>query len=108
MSTAKVTGTKWYGGTTVTVECPHANSMGVLETEDCQADVECELNGTEWTIPVQCENCGNLLGGDVNVRARIEAECAAVVDNYDPTPWCGGCGSMTRSGCDCGPIAEND
>lgn len=28
--------------------------------------------------------------------------------DVDPTPWCAGCGSMTKSGCDCGPIAEND
>jgi hypothetical protein len=26
----------------------------------------------------------------------------------DPTPWCSGCGSMTRKGCDCGPIADNN
>ncbi len=29
-------------------------------------------------------------------------------DEYDPTPWCMGCGSMTQSGCNCGPIAENN
>jgi hypothetical protein len=28
--------------------------------------------------------------------------------NYDPTPWCSGCGAMKRSQCDCGPIAENE
>lgn len=28
--------------------------------------------------------------------------------DYDPTPWCSGCGSKTEAGCDCGPIAEND
>jgi len=27
--------------------------------------------------------------------------------NYDPTPWCTWCGSMTKTGCDCGPIADN-
>jgi NADH pyrophosphatase NudC (nudix superfamily) len=30
------------------------------------------------------------------------------LDNYDPTPWCSYCGSKTRAGCDCGPIAENE
>lgn len=29
-------------------------------------------------------------------------------EDYDPTPYCAGCGSMTRSGCHCGPIAENE
>jgi hypothetical protein len=28
--------------------------------------------------------------------------------DYDPTPWCGGCGARKRSDCHCGPIAEND
>ena len=28
-------------------------------------------------------------------------------DEYDPTPWCAACGSMTKAGCNCGPIAEN-
>jgi hypothetical protein len=29
-------------------------------------------------------------------------------DKDDPTPWCSGCGSITKAGCDCGPIAENE
>lgn len=28
--------------------------------------------------------------------------------DYDPTPWCSGCGSMRRENCHCGPIAENE
>lgn len=28
--------------------------------------------------------------------------------DYDPTPWCGGCGARNRSDCHCGPIAENE
>lgn len=27
---------------------------------------------------------------------------------YDPTPWCSGCGAMKQKNCDCGPIAAND
>lgn len=27
---------------------------------------------------------------------------------YDPTPWCGGCGARRKSDCHCGPLAEND
>jgi hypothetical protein len=26
----------------------------------------------------------------------------------DPTPWCTGCGAMTKEKCDCLPIAENN
>jgi len=29
-------------------------------------------------------------------------------ENYDPTPWCAGCGAMKQKDCHCGPIAEND
>lgn len=31
-----------------------------------------------------------------------------LVDNYDPSPWCSGCGAGSSATCDCGPIAEND
>ena len=30
------------------------------------------------------------------------------LDNYDPTPYCSGCGAMTKAKCNCGPIADND
>jgi hypothetical protein len=33
---------------------------------------------------------------------------ASAIDNYDPSPWCHQCGAMTRSQCDCGPIADNN
>jgi hypothetical protein len=39
--------------------------------------------------------------------AEHEADCR-LNPEYDPTPWCGGCGSRTKSGCHCGPIAENE
>ena len=29
-------------------------------------------------------------------------------EDYDPTPYCGWCKSMTREGCDCGPISKDD
>lgn len=29
-------------------------------------------------------------------------------DEYDPTPWCNGCGARTSRDCVCGPLAEND
>jgi hypothetical protein len=32
----------------------------------------------------------------------------ACYENYDPTPWCAGCGAMKQKDCHCGPIAEND
>lgn len=38
-------------------------------------------------------------------------ECRSVdtIDfDYDPTPWCSGCGAMTRRACGCGDIVENN
>ena len=61
--------------TVATVECPHANSMGVAETEDCGAKIECAYEDGGWTIPSQCDRCGYLLGGDVNMRALLVAQC---------------------------------
>ncbi len=29
-------------------------------------------------------------------------------ENYDSTPWCGGCGARKQADCHCGPIAAND
>lgn len=29
-------------------------------------------------------------------------------ENYDPTPWCSGCGAMKKKDCHCGPFAENN
>jgi len=37
-----------------------------------------------------------------------EAETAEVSEDYDPTPWCLGCGAMTEDRCDCGPICDNN
>lgn len=36
-----------------------------------------------------------------------ETDCREHPD-YDPTPWCNGCGARKRSDCHCGPLAEND
>ena len=103
---ARVTGSDYDGNTVVTVECEQANSMGVLETEDCGAEIECTKIGGVWLIPAQCDSCTNPI--DRALASILGAECEDAVDNYDPTPWCGGCGSMTRSGCDCGPIARDN
>ena len=105
---AKVVGSDYNSDAVVQIECPHDNSMGVLESEPCETEIECTDARVGWVIPAQCPTCTNLLGADKNIRAEIEAACDWAVENYDPTPWCSGCGSMTRAGCGCGPRAEND
>lgn len=39
---------------------------------------------------------------------RVSIALAETNDNYDPTPWCNGCRSKTKGGCNCGPIADNE
>lgn len=34
--------------------------------------------------------------------------CRHCDPEYDPTPWCSGCGARRRSDCHCGPIADNE
>lgn len=29
-------------------------------------------------------------------------------EEYDPTPYCSGCKTMTKTKCNCGPIADNE
>lgn len=31
-----------------------------------------------------------------------------IEDDYEPTPWCHGCGSMTQAKCYCGELAGNE
>ena len=37
-----------------------------------------------------------------------EDECGFEGEDYDPTPWCTGCWSMTKANCNCGETAENN
>jgi hypothetical protein len=45
---------------------------------------------------------------DTELRDLYRAWRQQADEDYDPTPWCSGCGAMKRAQCDCGPIAEND
>ena len=47
-------------------------------------------------------------GEGVGVYYTRKAAEAAAACGCDPTPWCNSCGSMTKRGCDCGPIADNN
>ncbi len=64
-----------------------------------------EFNQHEWKRGLGilvCKNCGLVKGSGF---AKCEL---AKPDDYDPTPWCSGCGAMKASQCNCGPLAEND
>lgn len=48
---------------------------------------------------------------DSDVQEMFDEYQAAIPErdpDYDPTPYCTGCGAMKASHCACGPIAEND
>jgi hypothetical protein len=55
----------------------------------CYPDYSAKGNGEEYVILLS------------EVRWEDEAD-------YDPTPWCTGCGAMRASQCHCGPIADNN
>ena len=59
-----------------------------------------QANATIGCIP------GEWVYADTPAEAIVIA-CARAIDEYDPSPWCQYCGSMTEKDCDCGPIAEN-
>lgn len=50
--------------------------------------------------PPPCERCEEF--GEIH-----DQNCPRHPD-YDPTPWCSGCGARRKSDCHCGPLAEND
>lgn len=41
-------------------------------------------------------------------RSAVDTFRATGDPNYDPTPYCSGCGAMRKSDCNCGPLAENE
>jgi hypothetical protein len=58
-----------------------------------------------------CDECG---GDMAKCKAEnpdcyiAEARRLLPTPDYDPTPWCSGCGAMRKTDCHCGPIAENE
>ena len=72
-----------------------------------------DLDGEPDAEPIiqRCDDCGHRTSADVSDCPECGGELEIVVPplkDYDPTPWCSHCGSMTRKGCDCGPIADNN
>ena len=109
---AKVTGGTYHGGTIVTVECPkmEQDESGV-GFSPCEAEIEVNIPyyvGKPTFLLPKCPGCDTVFAENDLVREAIIAAAIKAEENYDPTPWCGYCGSKTRRGCDCGPIARND
>ena len=46
--------------------------------------------------------------GNAHCRYCARTEAIAKMADYDPTPWCNGCGAMRQVDCHCGPIADNE
>jgi hypothetical protein len=48
-----------------------------------------------------CDDCGAPVGD-------AHASSCRQSPDYDPTPWCNGCGARRKSYCPCGPLADNE
>lgn len=79
-------------------------------SDPVSADERCVACDKEFPTPPRARYaCCN--GTDCGCYGAVipEAFCSlSCYENYDPTPWCSGCGAMKPEGCDCGPIAENN
>lgn len=47
-------------------------------------------------------------GSELEILAEVKEELREHDPDYDPTPWCHGCGAREAAQCDCGPIADNE
>jgi len=63
-----------------------------------------------WVREFKCNYCGqrHRVEGERRHLGKLQKEAEEDCENYDPTPYCSGCGSMTKANCNCGPIADND
>ena len=70
------------------IECPTCKGEGLIQTRE---EREAALRPERGHVCEACEGDGEIENPD-----------------YDPTPWCTGCGARRRKDCHCGPIAENE
>lgn len=83
------------------------------------------LEGTSWVKGIRVGGVNLSVKGRMKIITHTDkfteedwAETANYIEalkkgicgreEIDPTPWCTGCHSMTKAGCDCGPLAENN
>jgi hypothetical protein len=75
--------------------------MNQIDIEELQSQWEQSTDANRPSWPTYLASMGD--GSFVHDVYFMDA-----IDNYDPSPWCHQCGAMTRSQCDCGPIADNN
>lgn len=68
----------------------------------CEPDHECEdeFAQDEPEHEEYCERCAEM--------DEVHGPQCPEHPDYDPTPWCAGCGARRQSDCHCGPIAANN
>lgn len=54
-----------------------------------------------------CVICDELITDEIVMCPGCDSENRQHPD-YDPSPWCSGCGARKKSDCHCGPIADNE
>ena len=83
---ARVTGSTYSGGTSVTIECPARESSECgMRWEECGAELECEQSaGGVWTIPKECPSCDRLI--QFSLKERVIQLGEDAIDNFDGAP----------------------
>lgn len=74
------------------------------------------MKAHKFTYDEKCEELAEHFTRDEDSRGIPTDELAQAIQdavesffrNYDPTPWCAGCGARFSDQCECGPIAENN
>ena len=77
----------------------------VIVTEGCTG---CRVDADD-KIVLMCDPCqAQWEIYHTAAKRGKDLDSAVVPSDYDPTPWCSGCGAMRKVDCHCGPIAENE
>ncbi|MGI9296551.1 MAG: hypothetical protein ACR2QC_01470 [Gammaproteobacteria bacterium] len=86
-------------------EQARAEASGAVGADDIDAD------GNLWYVLPDEEGGGMEQVSDEDIRLFVDMTVSSHPSrfpDYDPTPWCTGCGSKTQTDCGCGAIAKNN
>lgn len=75
--------------------------VDLLDNEDLIAEYAEACN-------VDVEDMDRCIRKDPLGREQYLAWATQRQEDFDPTPWCSHCRSMTSKGCKCGPLADNE
>jgi len=73
--------------------------MSDWKCSSCDQFVDRKTPPADYGGPDFCPECR-----DIDTLIHVDD----LEDDYDPTPWCHVCGSMSSKNCNCGKVADND